>query len=320
MEADELAKHPIFPRGNVWWVRRVVPVELARYPGQQVRRSLETEDRAEAIRAYPDVLREIDLDLDRQRAELHERGNVAGALALGKIELLDRAALEGLVLDWFVARADATAKRLPDPLDHHAAEEALALLDDDAWALTQKQPGQPSATEAVADRLLVRAGVPAKPRRFGKIRTRSLSPRVNRSSAQYVYLCELVERALLTENEKARDYLRGSEDAGHDPLFHPNGKGPEREISEPEIGRRVADLIAAYRSERVALYGEESTARKYDLLFQVVKEVIGPNLPVRHISREHCVEVLTFLKSLPPNWTKRKELRDLTLRGAIRSC
>jgi integrase len=48
-----------------------------------------------------------------------------------------------------------------------------------------------------------------------------------------------------------------------------------------------------------------------------MEEVIGADFPVHAIKRQHCVEVLTFLRAFPPNKGKRKVLRDLSLKGAM---
>ncbi|WP_337186391.1 site-specific integrase [Phenylobacterium sp.] len=317
MDDEELAKLPIFPRGNVWWVRKKVPVDLARYPGEQVRKTLDTEDRRVAVSLYPAVLAEIERGFARTRAELHERGNVAGALALGKLELLSRAEIEGLVRDWWDDRKAASLSRLPDPTDRVAVEDALQLLDEDAGDLDAFNPGRGDAALHAADQLLVKAGMASRPRRFGSQKTELLFPRVNRESAQYAYLCELVARALQSENAQVRDRLAGRQSAQFDPLFHPAGVPLPGGVEQADVGHRVSDLIALYRAERTALHGEESTERKYRLLFAVMEEVIGADLPVRSIKRQHCIEVLTFLKAFPPNKVKRKKLRDLSLRGAV---
>jgi integrase len=63
------------------------------------------------------------------------------------------------------------------------------------------------------------------------------------------------------------------------------------------------------------MLGKESTDRKYGLLFRVMEEVLGPTLPVAAIGRAQCVEVLNFLRRLPPNATKR--FPKLTLAEAV---
>lgn len=69
--------------------------------------------------------------------------------------------------------------------------------------------------------------------------------------------------------------------------------------------RTVRDLIAEYRAERESKHGKESTDRKYGLLFRIMEEVLGADTPVPAIGRPQCIEVLNFLKRMPPNATKR---------------
>ena len=75
--------------------------------------------------------------------------------------------------------------------------------------------------------------------------------------AQYRYLCGLIAKALQLEGALAKNYILGRRDAPTDPLFNPAlSAGPSRENTATE-GRSVADLIAAYRSEREVLHGKE---------------------------------------------------------------
>jgi hypothetical protein len=74
----------------------------------------------------------------------------------------------------------------------------------------------------------------------------------------------------------------------------------------------VRDLIAEYRKEREALRGKESTHRKYGLLFRAMKEVWGDDMPVQAIGRSQCIELLSFLKRVPPNVGKRFPRLSLT--------
>jgi uncharacterized protein DUF6538 len=145
MDDGELAKPPIFRRGNVWWVRKRVPVDLARYPGEQMRKSLHTEARREAVGLYPRALAEIERDFARTRAELHKQGNVAGALALGKLELLGRADIEHLVATWWTqrqARQQASLGRLETEGEREAGRPTISPLNTATAAWCQFSIGQ----------------------------------------------------------------------------------------------------------------------------------------------------------------------------------
>lgn len=307
-----MAKYPgLTQRDGIWYVRKRVPNDLAAIDRRgSVRRSLGTGDRKEALRLYPHCLAEIASDFDRVRAEIAATGNLSAGLTLGRIEKLGRSEIEQLVSGWWSIRAAVGGEdvELPDTL------EGIANLQEvERWIGHGNADGA-DAVATVADRLLVQAGFASAPHRVGAITTDVDYPKVDRRHPSYRYLRELVERGLRTEEALALDRARGKRTATYDPIFNPtsNKTGSTGSL---EVPRTVQDLITNFRAERVVVHGEESTARKYDLLFRIVREVWGPDLPVRQIDRAKCVEVLDFLRRLPPNATKR--FPRLSLREAV---
>lgn len=303
-----MAKYPgLFDRDGVWWVRKRVPADLRHVDTRwQVRRSLGTSNLREAVRLYPDKMAEITREFEQQRADLGRHDRVTQALLTAKLERLSRAEIDGLVWAWWEKRAAARQPRVDD----FEVIDTLEVIEDDLKELAASRNEE---ADPVADQLLVDAGMVSHPRKFGSIVTASRSPQVDRSTAQYGYLRDRVRVGLEIEARLARDFLRGERSAPQDPQFNPAGGAPVK-VGVSGDDRRLRDLIRAYRAERVTIYGEESTRRKFGLLFRVLEDVLGPDMPVRSIRRYHCVQVLSFLQTMPPNATKR--FPELSLREA----
>lgn len=314
MDDEAVAKYPgLYARSGVWYLRKRVPADLVHVERRsQIRLSLETADKKVAIRRYPLKLAEMEVGFEKLRTQLREQGRVPAALSSGKLEQLARRDVEGLVLRWWANREPLRHSEDNDALD---PSEALHTIEQDLGALDKPHPQEPDPVRSIADQLLVQAGMAAYPQRRGPIRTKVRYPAVDRSSEQYRYLCELVGRALPLELAILRDHLLGRHDAPHDPLFHPAGLVDAGRPDGAGATRCIRDLIAEYRAEREALLGKESTDRKYGLVFRVMEEVVGPDMPVRALGRAECVRMLTFLRKLPPNCGKR--FPKLTLSQAV---
>ena len=76
--------------------------------------------------------------------------------------------------------------------------------------------------------------------------------------------------------------------------------------SEPPHRRRtVAALIAAYRADRTAEYGERDTAKDYGHIFRALEQLLGAEKLVAEISRDDCRLLRDTLSKLPANATKK---------------
>jgi integrase len=83
----------------------------------------------------------------------------------------------------------------------------------------------------------------------------------------------------------------------------------------PETGTSVAELIAAYRADREAQFGKESTARKYGHIFKALEESIGGEKVVSAVTRADCRGVRDLLQKLPAS--AGKKYRGLSLTQAV---
>ena len=239
MSESDLAKYPgLYLRAGVWSVRKRVPVDLAQVDGRwQVRLSLGTSDKRDAIRKYPAKLAEIEEEFAQKRSALVQRGKVAASLATGKLERLAPADVEGLALRWWETREALRAPELDDPTDELELDELLEAIDDEP-----AQRGDVDPAIRLADRLLVEAGVAARPRKIGLIQTAALDPAVDRKSTQYRHLRGPCLACSALEGPLARDHLLERRTAPYDPMFNPAGV-PDAGRTFPQAEwRTVGDL------------------------------------------------------------------------------
>lgn len=158
--------------------------------------------------------------------------------------------------------------------DDYELADTLRSIDEDLRDLAAPGADDGDPTERLADQLLTEAGMASKPQKVGGITTVSRLPQVDRTSDQYRYLRDRVRVALEIEAQLARDLLTtGERSAPKDPQFNPAGGAPVR-VGVSGDERRLSDPIAVYKAERVTLYGEESTSRKFGLLFRVLEDIL----------------------------------------------
>src|SRR5665213_438444 len=101
MDDGDLSKYPgLYRRSGNWYLRKRVPQDLRNVERrEQVRLSLETSDRREALRKYPFKLAEITLQFESLREHLKRSGRVGSALARGRLDERTSDDLERLALD-----------------------------------------------------------------------------------------------------------------------------------------------------------------------------------------------------------------------------
>jgi integrase len=308
MGDEAVAKYPgLSARENgIWYVRKRVPVDLVGLEKRaSLRVSLDTADLRTAKKRYPFKLAEIEAHFDALRNRLQTMGATETVLAAGKIERLRERDIDAIVSDWWQRRE---AARRPEINDADELAEVVIEIERDAQYVLAGAESE--VVYSVADALLVHAGFPARSHRVGAIATQVRYPTIDRSLSGYRYLCDLVARGLSTEAALAKDYLLSRKDAPHDPVFNPIQSDTRSASSAND--RRLSDLFSSYSSERVATRGEGDTAKRYGFVFRIMEEVLGREKPVASLTRADCVEVLTFLKRLPPNATKRFPTLSLT--------
>ena len=313
-----MASYPgLYKRGGVYHVKRRVPLDVRPLEKrEQIAVSLRTSDYRQAVAAYRYKMAEIEAEIDRLRSALAFNDRINPALHEGRLELLTERDLEALALRWFEGRSK---NRRPARGSGALSErEMLDELNDLAAELSDPdQSVTNDAVRSVTDQLLVAAGIVARPRSLGRSVTGVRFPEVDHSSEHYVRLAQLVRRGLIIENELAREHLSGRAIAQPDPLFNPT-TGNSNHFQQPNRGAggvTVKQLIAAYRRERDATYGQESTDRKYGHIFRALEEALGPDKAIGDITRDDCRAVRDLLREVPSN--SAKHYPGLSLQSAV---
>jgi len=68
--------------------------------------------------------------------------------------------------------------------------------------------------------------------------------------------------------------------------------------------RTVAELIETYQAEQAAKNGKAAADKAGAHIFRALKEVLGPDKPVRSITRDDAIAVKRFLQQVPTNASK----------------
>lgn len=73
----------------------------------------------------------------------------------------------------------------------------------------------------------------------------------------------------------------------------------------PHAGdKTIGEVVAAFKAERIARYGDESTVRKYHHIFEALTEALGTAKPIRGVTREDAKAVRELLRELPKHMGK----------------
>lgn len=270
MEAVPGCNH-LYRRGAVYWFRRRVPEDVVKSIGTaQWRISLGTKDFDEAKRLAR--LRSVSTDQQITVSRARNAGKVSPPLSKPEADKLAQGWIAD-ILEWdeaFRVGRAGTTEMAELWLEEEAPAYREALANYDTTAVTQ----QVSET-------LAKSGLwypPGDPNR-NLLAVALLKARV--------HLVGLMERRLGGEVIEITVPARAS-------------PAP----SQP-AGLTVAQLIAAFRAERTARHGQESTDRKYSYIFTALEEALGADRSIRSITRSDIREVRSLLQRIPKFVTRR---------------
>ncbi|WP_252865693.1 site-specific integrase [Brevundimonas diminuta] len=270
MEAVPGCNH-LYRRGAVYWFRRRVPKDVAQALGEtQWRISLGTKDFDEAKRLAR--LRSVSTDQQVAAVRARNAGKVSPPLSKPEAERLAQGWLAD-VLEWdeaFRIGHPGGAHSATLWLEEQAADYRRALATLDISAVV------PESAETLAKAgLWYPVGDPSR----NQLALALLKARVR--------LVELMERRLGGEVVEVAATVMA--------IHAPPQPG----------GMNVAELIAAFKAERVARHGEESTERKYSHIFSALEEVLRPETSIRAVTRADIREVRNLLQRVPKFATRR---------------
>lgn len=289
----------LIPRGGTYSVKVRVPADLTPfYRGEHVVKALRASSLAEAKRLHPQKVAEIEDGFEELRSRLNGQDRVRLALQSGRLEFLRDRDVAALVHDWISQRDLPLA-----PVDSAEAAVQRGEFSDLERRLLHPEPYEADPAQHMADRLLVKAGVPT--RVLGRLQKAStVAPVVDHSTEQYRYLVGLVRKALAGETQQALIAAGGA---------------PRFDVTDPlaSATMSVNDLIDSYSAARSEAYGEESTKRKRSLGFRALREVIDGRSAASAVTDQHAQAVARLIAQTPSNATKK--LGKITVREAAAS-
>ncbi len=113
-----------------------------------------------------------------------------------------------------------------------------------------------------------------------------------------------VERSLELVRQRAAAILRAELSLGASAEGLRLESAPRTYVPR-EGDRTVSELIDAFKKDRRASYGGESTERKYRHIWSALEVAIGPSKPIRAITREDCRRVRDLIRTVPAHMGKR---------------
>ncbi|MBF0293926.1 MAG: hypothetical protein HQL96_01960 [Magnetococcales bacterium] len=125
-------------------------------------------------------------------------------------------------------------------------------------------------------------------------------------AAPFNQLAHYIARGEVERLKRREARLQGGyEHKSFDQVFDSVDGVREPEVAAPPTAMILTDLIKHYLDDLERRGVGEKTKIGYRVIFDVLKELLGPDKPVKKINREDCRKVRESLVALPPNASKR---------------
>ncbi|MCA8005142.1 site-specific integrase [Burkholderia cenocepacia] len=287
-DSENLKNKPgLVARNGTYYARVRVPTLLVGLlQKHEIKISLRTKNLNEARAKLPAALVEI-------HKQLAAAAKVADAVAAPADEVR-RSTLEQIARTWFEPRWRATSEALwkPTPAGM-TAEDALCNSDPELARLTP--PDEVTFGEYLhqARGLLVAAGY-AKP-----------------SGSSVEVLAQFMVRGEIECLNRSRRFLVDGRlyDAIEDPLYRPIGGSGERvaraDAATVPKGITIDEAIKRFENDPQRAKLSRKNLDGYQHSFRLLREIVGGNMPLSAVNRDHAREVQEVFAHLPANATKR---------------
>ncbi|WP_244285520.1 site-specific integrase [Caballeronia concitans] len=287
-DSDNLKNKPgLVSRSGTYYARVRVPTLLVGLlQKHEIKISLRTKNLNEARARLPDALIEI-------HKQLAAASKVADAVA-PPAEEVRRGTLEQIARTWFEPRWRATGEALwkPTPAGM-TAEDALCNIDPELARLTPPDEVLFGEYLHQARGLLVAAGY-AEP-----------------SGSSVEVLAQFMVRGEIECLNRSRRFVVDGRlyDAIEDPLYRPiggsgDGIAPLGAATVP-AGITVDEAIKRFENDPQRAKLSRKNLDGYQHSFRLLREIVGGNMPLSAVNRDHAREVQEVFAHLPANATKR---------------
>ncbi len=257
-------------RNGTYYLRAAVPEELRpAYGKSEVWKSLRTKDPKEAARLVKVESLKVDLEFEALRKRL------AGPVAT--VAGLDAAEAERLAAMWLAEELALDEDVRRSGMDDDAYDEQDFIIKQmDELSRRDLAQGNRQRVVHIAEDFAYRQGMA-----------------VSAGTPEF----ERLTFSFLKAQVKLKDLLR----ARHDGEVVDTPAVP----SLAPKGLTMSKLIERYMQDPARAKLSEKTKDGYKVIFRLLTEAIGPEKPVRSISREDCRALRDLLVAMPPNATKR---------------
>jgi integrase len=285
-----MRQHPwLFKRGSIYYMRAIVPVDLHAALGKrEIWKSLRTSDRQTA-----------NLLVQTEAAKISLEFEILKKRAKDEPVKPSKSQLEFIAADWAGKLDSQRNNALPISVRAEGREgiayergETHSLLEHYSSALKSNEF---SAVAPEVDKL---------------IRTHNLQ--ISQSSEEWKTLAYLVLRAIKRDLSKDVEDLDGEPSKYVDPLFDiAPGKSRPR-----SAGETISTVIEKYKRVYAPNWVGK-TKFYYDVCFKLLIKFFGQHQRIAEISRDQLREYRETLRRLPPNHSKFKALRGLSLQEIV---
>jgi|GEM_PF-2882820 len=300
-----MAKHHpgLVRRGNMFHVRKRVPDAIRSILGKnEIHVSLETGDRSTALGKYWPVCTEIAQTFDKARQKLSSNQTISISVVQAK----------QFAKSWY----ERTFANLEDEAREFVSDEDEQeyLMELGEWYRIYRsrvdEVIQPFL-QGDADKFLMKQGFSIQ--HDNETDQNELADHFDKSAAGYLKFLELIRRGHLFAIERQAAII--NEDNIADPFFATSVLQPSRAASSGQMTDSISigQLIEKYLLARDL--GEDNRTHK-DLLaaFRVLTDVVGNNVRLDALTYDSFSGVFQILKRLPPNFAKKKDWQDKSLK------
>jgi len=288
---------------NKWYVIRKYPSDIAHnYKSPQKWVSLKTGDLATANKRYPAVMAKIEAEFEQYR------NSQASSLDMVDIEWIAKSWFEGQVQT--LSDKDVGFNSMAEKADHinDVGIEHTIWLEENVGANSIE-------LQAIADKVLIAAGLPTKP--LSKVerdfnRSKPYQAHVDKSEEKYHRFVQLIRRGLIELSERELLLLGVNVERTHLVNLYRFGKAVTKNSTTPTTtSMSISDLAKKYMLRFDETLDSSSFAAKRAAL-TFLDEYVGGNTPIHMLQRSQVNELRDKLKVYPSNAKKSNATKDMS--------
>lgn len=290
---EDLAKYPgLFRRGNKWYVRKAVPVDIMdQFSGDQIKKSLRTEDKQKAMMMYHQAMAVLESKFDTAR----QKKNNPHAHDL--LSTFDKDQIIGLVYDWYTKTVELLADAESKDTKTYTDKDIQDVILEDSMTLQDYVDAMKKN-----DFEIIQPGVQ------NWLNSQDITYTVG--SPSYTQFCHYFIQASIFLQEKSLAELQGKKFPKQQPdIFTKNVAHPVTSFTsngfQPSKIIRFSELAERYINNDQNAGMREKSKQPYRVVSRRMKEHFGKDLPIHEINREMLENFRGALLKYPTHAQKK---------------